>query len=302
MTNKTYVVRVDGGICSQLAFVAYGLELAEAGAVVKFDLSWFKECGLDKFGKQARNWDMLRLMPNLKLDIATDEEICFAKEARKGYEYVSGYPDRIPALLKYASNFKSMLKPELDSTSENLRSQILSTTSCAIHVRRGDLANGDETYGNATSLSYFERAINFERARTANKVVFYVFTDDLEWTRENIMPVLGEGAVLCINGADKGYVDLYLMSLCDAIISSIGSLGIFSAVLSRKKPVLYLSHYREWALRDIENSLFMNGSIKAEDSAGYAYKYEYQYKKTGRYKIPYKIFKYLEKKLRITAK
>lgn len=52
--KQKIIVRVDGGICAQVAFVSMGLYLQEkfAGqAVVKYDLSWYREYGKDLTGK-----------------------------------------------------------------------------------------------------------------------------------------------------------------------------------------------------------------------------------------------------------
>lgn len=293
--DQICVIRVDGGICSQLAFVAYGIVESRPGVVVKYDLTWFWVDGRDAQGKQVRNWDVLKLMPDLKIDIATDEEIRFAKEGRKGYRYVSGYPDRTLATLKCATSFKAMMFPDLDASSQGLLDRICGEASCAIHVRRGDLANGDHSYGSPTPLKYYKRAIESERSRTDGKATFYVFTDDIEWCRENVMPLTG-GGYLCENGADKGYVDLFLMTHCDAIISSIGSLGILAAVLSDKKPVLYLSHIKKLA-KGVENVVYFDDVIRANFPQPFAL--ANQYRRTGLYKWPYKIFRYLEKKLRL---
>ncbi len=193
MKNRTCVVRVDGGICSQLAFVAYGMAEGEPGETVKYDLNWFRDHGLDVLGEQVRNWDVFKLLPGLKIDVATDEEIRLAREGREGYRYVSGYPDRDRAFLECAWLFKSLMKPKLDPTSAKLLDQIRNVKSCAIHVRRGDLAQGNADYGSPTTLDYFKRAIGFERARSGGQAVFFVFTDDVRWTSENVMPLIGGG-------------------------------------------------------------------------------------------------------------
>ena len=89
------------------------------------------------------------------------------------------------------------------------------------------------------------------------------------------------------------------MSHCDAIISSIGSLGVFAAVLSDKNPVLYLSHVKRLA-QGVENAVYFNDVITDDSSCPIVdAALENQYRKTGLYKMPYKMFRYLEKKLRM---
>ena len=100
---------------------------------------------------------------------------------------------------------------------------------------------------------------------------------------------------LCENGADKGYIDLFLMAHCDAIVSSIGSLGVSAAVLSDKNPILYLSHVKKLA-QGVENAVYFNDCFREGIDRSPAPK---QYRRTGFYKIPYKLFRHLEKKLRI---
>ncbi|WP_279386179.1 hypothetical protein [Helicobacter cinaedi] len=41
MEDNLIIIRVDGGIASQIAFVALGKAFEEKGYRVKYDLSWF---------------------------------------------------------------------------------------------------------------------------------------------------------------------------------------------------------------------------------------------------------------------
>ncbi len=61
------ILRMDGGICSQISFWALGNFYAESGFQVKFDMSWFIKNGLDMDGKFARNFDFCKLFPELKI-------------------------------------------------------------------------------------------------------------------------------------------------------------------------------------------------------------------------------------------
>ena len=42
MEDNLIIVRVDGGIASQIGFVALGKAFEEKGYQVKYDLSWFE--------------------------------------------------------------------------------------------------------------------------------------------------------------------------------------------------------------------------------------------------------------------
>lgn len=45
MRDNIVIIRVDGGICSQIAFFVLGLVFKEKGYEVKYDLSWFETSG-----------------------------------------------------------------------------------------------------------------------------------------------------------------------------------------------------------------------------------------------------------------
>ena len=68
------ILRMDGGICSQISFWALGKFYAESGFQVKFDMSWFIKNGLDTDGKFARNFDFCKLFPELKIRAAKNFE------------------------------------------------------------------------------------------------------------------------------------------------------------------------------------------------------------------------------------
>ena len=80
------IVRIDGGICSQINFFAYGHAIQNmlgGKAKVKYDLSWFRENGKDYFGKFVRNWDFPKAFPDLAVEEASAEEIAATKKRRR---------------------------------------------------------------------------------------------------------------------------------------------------------------------------------------------------------------------------
>ena len=80
------IVRIDGGICSQINFFAYGhavQNMLGERAKVKYDLSWFKENGKDYFGKFVRNWDFPKAFPDLAVEEASAEEIAATKSGAR---------------------------------------------------------------------------------------------------------------------------------------------------------------------------------------------------------------------------
>lgn len=264
------VIRVDGGICSQIVFVALGLQLEERGFEVRYDLSFFRENGKDLTGRFARNWDMPQAFPGLSLKEASADAISYfrAHFRRRGTcvnsfvppLYIDGYPERDQAFLSKREKFARLLKPTLDPRLSSVLTSLENGESCAVHARRGDLANGDKAYGSATSISYYRRAMRIVAALRPT-TCFYFFSDEPAWVRENLLPLVPDGCSGCVmdvNGSDRGYCDLYLISRCKTVISSIGSLGVFGAALSPCNELLVLSSMRKWCFEGLPNVCCLN--------------------------------------------
>ena len=58
--GKCVIIRTDGGICSQIMFCALGKHFEDLGYIVKYDTSWFKDCGMSVDGNDVRNYDIPR--------------------------------------------------------------------------------------------------------------------------------------------------------------------------------------------------------------------------------------------------
>ena len=249
---KKVIIRPEGGICSQIAFCGLIHHLATLGYSVKIDLSWYKEWGKDINGIFARNWDIDKAFPNFKYELATETEIKNYKEkynVNSNWEqlqpqmYICGIPKRHKILLKYRLFFKNLFNP-IDVSSIELEFQeIQKQKSCAIHVRRGDLATThNKMYGEPVEPEYFINTVN--QVNTQNPgIKFFFFSDEPNYINEKIIPFLPDNVrykVVDKNGSDKGYLDLYLISKCDIIIASNGSMGTFALFLSSGKSKLIM--------------------------------------------------------------
>ena len=292
------VIRVDGGICSQIAFVALGLDLAGRGNKVLFDLSWFRDCGKDADGKFARNWDMPKAFPELPLSVADEATVGTYRKrhSQRGSDlrafkpplYIGGYPDpaRMASLLKHRDLWQIRFKPELDDRRRRLLPEIELRPSCAVHVRRGDLAKTNYAYGEPTSVRYYRRAVGIVRGLVPG-IRYYFFSDEPQWVRDVLVPALGDIENTIVsedNESDKGYMDLFLISRADYIISSIGSLGVYGAILSRKCKALIMSKYARDVFDNLENVICLSGD------KSYAYQ-DLTIKKHGVFKPIYSLWK-----------
>lgn len=271
--SKTIIIRTDGGICSQISFCAYGMWLEKQGYNVKYDLSWFRESGKDFNNNFVRNYDMDKAFPDLHFEIATEEEVNYykkyntytftsPKDNKSGY--ILGYPkERAGKIYLYKDIFYKSFNPVDKNEVSDLADEINTNNVCAVHVRRGDLSKYTVAYGHPTPSSYFIKAINIIN-KLNPKTIFYFFSEEFDWIKEEIIPKLGEDIKYKIcdkNGADKGYLDLYLMSKCDYIIASIGSLAVYAKILSEKNPLLIIDKLNIDILENLDNVILLNDTI-----------------------------------------
>ncbi len=251
---KTIVIHSDGGICSQMHFYLIGEILRDRGHDVKFDYEWFKSWGKDINGQFCRNLDIGKLFPYLNLRVCNQ---LVAKLYRTFFLYSNNYFEDNGENLKwiefngpcymdgyyhdpeemYTKYFRDVFKIDedvLDDKNKNLLTTIKRSNGevCAIHVRRGDLSNYLESYGNPASIEYFIKSINLIASMNP-EVKFFMFSDEPDWCKGMLLPELSDYNIkLCPdNGSDKGYCDLILMSRCKYIITSQGSLGKYAAML-----------------------------------------------------------------------
>lgn len=254
------VIRVDGGICSQMRQYLWGCIFKEKGYKVTFDLSWFDDFGMDMNNKDVRNFDLLKAFPQLDFEKVNGLVLKFYRhfynyQGRYPYSndldwmnltpprLLSGYyaePDYLYSAL-FPKTFKINLEI-LDKDDRLLYQGIQSAESAAIHVRRGDLAVELSGYGIPATLDYFKKAIEYMKKEKGVKF-FYLFSDDKEYLVKELIPYVKlerNEYIIVQNGADKGYVDMILMSKCDHIITSKGSLGKTAALLNQniKKTVI----------------------------------------------------------------
>ncbi len=272
MKRDRFIVRVDGGICSQIAFVSIGryLQSKYPSTEVKYDLSWFEDYGKDLNGRFVRNWDFEKAFPSLEIKIASrqESEELAKRHPRRGTDvttyapplYIGGYPNFEPILYAEAPHLKDAFCPALDDASLGVLAEIERGCACAIHVRRGDLATYDIVYGQPASADYFMRAVRIVGA-LAPSVRFFIFSDEPEWVAAELLPALPvefSYHLVAGNGSDRGYVDLFLVSRCEHIISSAGSMGIVGALLARQLKTLVVNRNRDCAFKFLKNVVYLN--------------------------------------------
>ena len=243
---KPYVlIYVDGGIRSQMHQYLLGRYYAEKGMNVAYDLGWYKRNGMDNNGIFERKFEFCEMWPNLPFEIATDEKVTFYNRVfpvkREGMhfplevnapKYFGGYY-RFDDEKAYGVLFKKYFS--LDKCRPVEKSGLITNgegIKCAVHVRRGDLANMDDYFYGKVTLDYFRRAMDYVRSVFDN-VRFYFFSDELDWVEKNLIQFCRDGEYELMKG-NKAWEDMALMAHCDCVISSQGSGGKAAALINGK--------------------------------------------------------------------
>ena len=131
-----------------------------------------------------------------------------------------------------------------------LSEKVRSCNSVAVHVRRGDkVPNGEH---GASNLNYLSHALENIAALT-EKPEFFVFSDDLEWCRENLRKAY-ETEYHFIDGQTAAQ-DMALMSICKHVIMGPSTFSWWGAWLNENphKIVIAPKNYRantDWHPRE----------------------------------------------------
>ncbi len=139
--------------------------------------------------------------------------------------YFEGYRDE---LLK-----QFMLKVLIHVKTQEYKKAILSRNAVSLHIRRGDYVSDANTnnFHGICSLEYYQKAVKYMN-QISTEVCFYIFSDDLDWAKDNLNFVDNKIFVeLDENVPD--YEEMYLMSCCKHNIIANSSFSWWGAWLNQ---------------------------------------------------------------------
>lgn len=266
------IIKLKGGLGNQLFQYALGRNIALTHhKQVKFDLSWF--------GKFTQRQYKLNHF-NTRIEVATKREIIALKkwEKKDGRKYLplnlfrrrdaihivekdfrfqkdilntkdNTYIEGNWQSEKYFKNIENIIREEIilkEEVSENfkkLSQNIKESSSVSLHIRRGDYTTAKvQRVLKLCSPEYYHEAIKFIKHKTKNPT-FFVFSDDIEWVKDNIktnMPT-----VFVSDGNLKDYEELILMSKCEHNITANSSFSWWGAWLNNNPNKIIITP-KEW--------------------------------------------------------
>ena len=130
--------------------------------------------------------------------------------------------------------------PQPSSFNLNLSEELLSCKSVGLHVRRGDYLKARfADLGEACNLDYYKSAISLLHEKSED-YHFYIFSNDIEWCRKEIIPLLKTDRVTVVteNTGINSNWDMYLMSHCHYLIMANSTFSWWGAVLNRNNPMV----------------------------------------------------------------
>ena len=148
-------------------------------------------------------------------------------------------------------NFSFRLPPVgLNAT---LANQISGVVAISLHIRRGDyVANPSSlAFHGLCSLDYYRRAINYISNRVVNPV-FYIFSDDIPWARENLQ-LEHSCHYVGNNKGRESYNDMRLMSQCQHHIIANSSFSWWGAWLNPREDKIVIAP-RIWVAGNFDTS------------------------------------------------
>jgi len=209
-------IKIKGGLGNQLFQYAYGRSLELSGKKVIFDISFFN--GHKNDIDTARNFKLnyFNISQTTQFSNIYKKEHILYKIYKKIFHVESFFQNE-----KYFKHIQDSIRHEytlknpLTQEAELWKRDILEKEhSVSLHVRRGDYVQDRQTslYHGTCDIAYYTRAVSL-LSNTFQKLHIYVFSDDIEWARNNIdYPEHTISYVSSVKIPD--YEELYLMSLC----------------------------------------------------------------------------------------
>lgn len=131
-----------------------------------------------------------------------------------------------------------------------------SQESVGIHIRRGDYLSSPEFMG-ICDLEYYSRGIK-EIVSDGKKHVFYIFSNDIFWCKENITPLCAGHDVKFVteNTGLNSCWDMFLMTHCKELIIANSSFSWWGAFLNKRRGRVVAP--KKWFNRDAEFDIWLD--------------------------------------------
>lgn len=289
------IINISGGLGNQMFQYAFLLAMKEAtGDDVLMDVSKFAtyklhngfeldkvfnitaRCAtkeeLKKVTRYTTNYKLSRIyrkfLPNKKTEVVEPMPACTYNEnifvEAKGDKFYEG----IWQNYKYFNHVREVILREftyrqpLSTQNKVYSDKFAKGTTVSMHIRRGDYLL-HKNYVGLCGLDYYTKAIAYVKEKYGEEVQFAIFSNDMQWCKDNILPLLDgyEYTLVDWNNGKESYNDMRLMSVCRVNIIANSSFSWWPAYLNENEgkeviapekwsnmPVQFKRQLPEWTL------------------------------------------------------
>ena len=231
---KFNIVSIAGGLGNQMFQYAYFLSLKYKKEKDITDIyiapySWHNGYELDNvFNIKPRFFKNISIRIAKKLlsfwvekniDIKWGTFNVFEPQTNNPIIYHSGYWQSEKYFIDIEKKIQCVFKFNvelLNKKTRELEELINNRNTISLHVRRGDYisdAGANQVLGGICNINYYQSAIQKIESRVANNPLYIIFTDDLEWVKDNIK--LSHSIIVDWNRGKDCWQDMHLMSKCN---------------------------------------------------------------------------------------
>lgn len=267
MSDDIFIIRFNGGLGNQMFQWAFARAIEKkTGISAYMDMTFFEKryarpYELDIFKAEVNKapgflskikaniiWQFRKKFKNKKfLGMYIYEEPHFEFDENMFNLNSSTYIHGFFQSEKYFKDIEDELRKDFefkfapDKENQVIIDKISSSNSISLHIRRGDYVQKkryQQMYA-ICSLDYYKKGIEYIAKYIENPTIF-IFSDDIEWVRENLkLPY--ECVFVDNNSGSKNYEDLRLMSLCKHNIIANSSFSWWGAWLNKNSDKIVIA-------------------------------------------------------------
>lgn len=254
------IVKIYGGLANQMFQYAFGVAVGAR----QFDLSWFdqikkmknvtkRDYELGVFNVQVKVYNQKIGKLVKKIGIKTKEiqekQYCHYDPSllhQRGRVIFDGYFQNE----KYMNPVRKQLihdftlRDDLDSENMEMLNKIKNCESVFIHVRHGDYIKYQNTFP-ILDMDYYNSAMK-EIEKLVKNPHYFVFSDDINWGKENIKT---NHNITFVDLNNPGHIDMELMKNCKHCIIANSSFSWMSAYLNQNANKIVIAP-KKWIIMD----------------------------------------------------
>ena len=256
------IAKLIGGLGNQMFQYAFGYRLAQlSNTEIKLDIAAFEKYKLhkvaihhlnvnynslviaeNKVNRLTNEYGVRSLLKKAKLvspkaTIIKETTPGFRKELIRKYDedvYLDGFWQSDKYFKGSEDEIRNhlMVITEPSAANQQMLFAIKNSNAVSVHIRRADYVTNANTlsFHGICSIEYYQQAAELIKSKV-NNPVFFVFSDDIAWAKENIN-FNTQQFFADMNNADTNYEDLRLMYSCRHHIVANSSFSWWGAWLN----------------------------------------------------------------------